>query len=693
MRGINRSLAVAIGFVALVMLSNCGGGSGQPQAALSIVVSSLPDGTVGAPYNQSVLASGGTAPYSWQVSTGSLPPGLKLVAGNGSSATISGTPSAAQNAAAFSIAVTDSTNRKATGSFSINVKNAAGPLISTSQPPPDAVDAVPYAFSFAASGGTGTLSWNETGSLPSGLSFFANGTITGLASESGSFPISVTVTDSAGMQDTRNFTLNAAPSGASLQRLSGHYAFLVQGFRGVNGKAYSAAGSFVADGAGGIQKGHIDANSVGLPQVDVAFTGSYSFDTNDQGTLEITNSKTGPVGKLDIHFRMVTMGPAGAPATAARLVEYDEVVFASGMLQRQDATSFSNSGIADDYIFSLSGNKADDSRIAAAGRFTADGNGTVSNAKLDLNEAGLVTPNADFSMQYDVPANATTGRGTATLNATLSGAPATIHFAVYVVSASEAFLVSSDGVTHSIPLLSGATAQQTGGPFAGSSLNGAFVYAITGSIPSGDAAGLQDTNIGLLTFDGNSAFTLSGDENRASQISTPQISGTYAVSSNGRATITGGAHQPVLYVSGDVGFIVGSDDAASIGTFQKQTADETLKTTLSGSPALFSALPSTNMVWNFTSITALSGGLYLGTWDVGIPFFLPQTMIKFAGSDTIAPNGRGIFNPGNPYQEAFYVVGKNTFVVANSIGTIDQYPVLEIGTCEQVSAAGFGSCP
>ena len=362
------------------------------------------------------------------------------------------------------------------------------------------------------------------------------------------------------------------------------------------------------------------------------------------------------------------------------------------MLQRQDTGAFSNSGIANDYIFSLSGNKVDNSRIAAAGRFTAGGNGTVSNAKIDMNEAGLVTPNADFAMQYAIPAGSTTGRGTATLNLTLSGAPETFHFAVYIVSATEAFLVSSVA-TFSLPLLSGATAQQTGGPFAGSSLNGAFVYSLTGSIPSGDAAGLQDTNIGLMNFNGSNAFTLSGDENRASQISTPQISGTYAVSANGRATITGGTNPPVLYVSGDVGFIVGSDDAASIGTFQKQTTDETLKTTLNGSPALFSALPSTNTVWNFTSITALSGGLYLGTWDVGIPFYLPQTLIKFRGIYTIASNGRGIFDPDSAVPEAFYMVGKNTFVVANSIGTTDEWPVLEIGTCEQVSAAGFGSCP
>ena len=60
----------------------------------SVTTASLPNGTVGAAYNQSLTATGGTPPYqwSWMAAAGSsLPPGLTL----SSSGTLSGTPTAA----------------------------------------------------------------------------------------------------------------------------------------------------------------------------------------------------------------------------------------------------------------------------------------------------------------------------------------------------------------------------------------------------------------------------------------------------------------------------------------------------------------------------------------------------------------------------------------------------------------------
>ncbi len=51
----------------------------------------LPNGTVGSAYSQTITASGGTAPYSFAVTNGALPAGLTL-AGSG---TISGTPTTA----------------------------------------------------------------------------------------------------------------------------------------------------------------------------------------------------------------------------------------------------------------------------------------------------------------------------------------------------------------------------------------------------------------------------------------------------------------------------------------------------------------------------------------------------------------------------------------------------------------------
>jgi hypothetical protein len=56
---------------------------------LTIATSSLPSGMVGSSYSQTLTASGGTAPYTWSILSGSLPTGLNI---NASSGTISGTP-------------------------------------------------------------------------------------------------------------------------------------------------------------------------------------------------------------------------------------------------------------------------------------------------------------------------------------------------------------------------------------------------------------------------------------------------------------------------------------------------------------------------------------------------------------------------------------------------------------------------
>jgi hypothetical protein len=74
-------------------------------AALSIATTSLPGGSIGASYTATLQAAGGTAPYTWAISTGSLPAGLTL---NGSTGVISGTPTAA-GSNTFTVQVTDST--------------------------------------------------------------------------------------------------------------------------------------------------------------------------------------------------------------------------------------------------------------------------------------------------------------------------------------------------------------------------------------------------------------------------------------------------------------------------------------------------------------------------------------------------------------------------------------------------------
>ena len=93
-------------------------GSGvTPPSTLVLETSNLPEGVVGLAYSQALAATGGTAPYTWSVTKGTLPPGLKL---QSSSGVISGTLTTA-GSSTFTVQVKDSGKQSATGIFTIEV--------------------------------------------------------------------------------------------------------------------------------------------------------------------------------------------------------------------------------------------------------------------------------------------------------------------------------------------------------------------------------------------------------------------------------------------------------------------------------------------------------------------------------------------------------------------------------------------
>ena len=103
------------------------------QAPLQITTPSLPDGTVGESYSQTLQATGGTLPYSWSLTSGNLPTGFSL---NPSSGVISGTPTVG-GVFNFTVEVRDSEGRTATQNFSITIPEL---ILSFNDLSPGAVD-------------------------------------------------------------------------------------------------------------------------------------------------------------------------------------------------------------------------------------------------------------------------------------------------------------------------------------------------------------------------------------------------------------------------------------------------------------------------------------------------------------------------------------------------------------------------
>ena len=74
-------------------------------APLIITTSTLPNGHVGVLYSVTLAATGGTTPYVWSLTSGTLPTGLTL---NASTGAITGTPSHGVTSTALTFKVTDS---------------------------------------------------------------------------------------------------------------------------------------------------------------------------------------------------------------------------------------------------------------------------------------------------------------------------------------------------------------------------------------------------------------------------------------------------------------------------------------------------------------------------------------------------------------------------------------------------------
>ena len=174
---------------------------------LKVTTTSLPGAIAGVPYSATLAASGGAAPYTWSLASGSLPAGLTL---DPSTGTITGTP-AAPGTSTFTVTVTDSANPAATATATLTIA-VTEPLKVTTTSLPGAIAGVPYSATLAASGGAAPYTWSlASGSLPAGLTLDpSTGTITGTPAAPGTSTFTVTVTDSANPAATATATLTIA---------------------------------------------------------------------------------------------------------------------------------------------------------------------------------------------------------------------------------------------------------------------------------------------------------------------------------------------------------------------------------------------------------------------------------------------------------------------------------------------------
>ena len=173
--------------------SATGGADHFTFTAVSVSPSSLPAGTAGGAYSQTVSASGGVSPYNFTITAGTLPAGLNL---NSSTGAVSGTPTAG---GAFNFTVTATDSASATGARAYSLTVSAPTIAISPASLPAGTEFTAYSQTVSGSGGTAPYSFAVTsGALPGGLSLnTSTGVLSGTPTANGVFNFTITATDSS----------------------------------------------------------------------------------------------------------------------------------------------------------------------------------------------------------------------------------------------------------------------------------------------------------------------------------------------------------------------------------------------------------------------------------------------------------------------------------------------------------------
>lgn len=507
---------------------------------LNVAPATLPNPVVGSAYGQTISATGGIAPYTFAVTAGSLPPGLSLASGGA----LSGT-SVQVGTYNFTVTASDVNGQTASRAYSVVI---AAPTL-TLTPPAGTLNAaygVAYSQAFTAAGGAGPYSYALSGTLPAGLAFNGN-TLAGAATMPGSYPITITATDTtvtgagAPFSISRNYTLVVpapviAVSPATLPSPSA-------------GTAYSQTIS----ATGGIAPYTFTVTAGSLPAGITLGTGGVLSGTSVQvGSYNFTVTATDANGQagvraysISVAAPVLALSPASGPLVAPYGVPYSQGFTATGspgpysyVLTGTLPTGLAFSGntitgtptVPGSYSVTVT---ATDSVLTGAGApFTVSRTYTIDVPAPVIDVAPASLPNPVAGVAYSQSITATGGVAPYTFAITAGTLPAginlgtagllsgtTVQVGTYAFTvtatdangqaASRAYSMVVAAPTLTMTPASGTLVAAYGVPYsqavtAGGS-PGPYVYALAGSLPPG------------LSFSGNA---ISG---------TPTVPGSYTV--------------------------------------------------------------------------------------------------------------------------------------------------------------------
>ncbi len=540
---------------------------------LAVSTTSLTGGSVGVPYSASLSATGGVSPYTWSVTSGTLPAGLTL----STSGFISGTPTI-QGSQTFTVQVTDSESPAATASASLTL-TINGPTFRLNGT---------YVFSFSgySSGNlveqAGTFTADGQGNITAGL--MDSNSVVGVKTN-----LTFTGTYSIGATNTGPMTLNIPTLGTFTYQVavpaSGTIRFIQNGTGGnqgtgymrkvtsvvkitlaqlaaswafggtgadVTSSRYAAAGTFTADNTGAWTALEEDSNDNGTVAHTTAGTGNFlTLDpVTQRGTAAMTvnsvktNYSFYPVSTTELVMLSIDPVSSSAPLSLFRLLT-NPGNWSNTALKTTTVAQLQGAGVSN-------GNSVPYGLLAIA---IFDGKGGLS-VSTDENLGGTMSANKYSAATYNI---ATNGR------ATVSGfgsSPIVMYF-----SGNTAFTLVGDAA-----VTAGTTVPQFGSPYTNSSISGSYqgatLQTVLPTVTVEDDSAVADGAGNLaLTYD------TSGPGGPQQGLSAAL---TYSVDSTGRAPlVNNGSTVGIAYVvtgaSGSSGkiFVLSTDANAKINDLEK----------------------------------------------------------------------------------------------------------------------------